>query len=89
MRIEQNLGPHIEQKCSVFAGSAGSVSSWNDRSFGHDLQDVGPLVCGPGTRRRPRHGGQERRRRGYSTWSPSEYSVIRARRSGNALVSSW
>lgn len=25
--IEQNVGPHIEQKCAVFAPSAGSVSS--------------------------------------------------------------
>src|SRR5207247_9489065 len=32
IRIEQNFGPHIEQKCAVFAGSAGSVSSWNDRA---------------------------------------------------------
>ena len=28
MRMEQNFGPHMEQKCAVFAGSAGSVSSW-------------------------------------------------------------
>ena len=28
MRIEQNFGPHIEQKCAVLAGSAGRVSSW-------------------------------------------------------------
>ena len=27
--IEQNFGPHIEQKCAIFAGSAGNVSSWN------------------------------------------------------------
>src|SRR6476646_9708666 len=27
--IEQNLGPHIEQKCAVLAPSAGSVWSWN------------------------------------------------------------
>jgi hypothetical protein len=26
MRIEQNLGPHIEQKRAVLAGSAGSVN---------------------------------------------------------------
>ena len=26
--IEQNFGPHIEQKCAVLAGAAGSVSSW-------------------------------------------------------------
>jgi hypothetical protein len=26
--IEQNFGPHIEQKCAVFAPSCGSVSSW-------------------------------------------------------------
>ena len=32
MRIEQNFGPHIEQKCAVLAGSAGSVSSWNSRA---------------------------------------------------------
>lgn len=30
--IEQNLGPHIEQKCAVFAGSAYRVSSWNSRA---------------------------------------------------------
>ena len=29
MAMEQNFGPHIEQKCAIFAGSAGSVSSWN------------------------------------------------------------
>ena len=28
MRMEQNLGPHIEQKWAVLAGSAGRVSSW-------------------------------------------------------------
>jgi hypothetical protein len=28
MAIEQNLGPHIEQKWAVLAGSAGSVASW-------------------------------------------------------------
>ena len=32
MRIEQNLGPHIEQKWAVLAGSAGSVSSWYARA---------------------------------------------------------
>ena len=32
MRIEQNLGPHIEQKWAVLAGSAGSVSSWYERA---------------------------------------------------------
>ena len=32
IRIEQNFGPHIEQKCAVLAGSAGSVSSWKDRA---------------------------------------------------------
>jgi tetratricopeptide (TPR) repeat protein len=26
--IEQNFGPHMEQKCAIFAPSAGSVSSW-------------------------------------------------------------
>src|SRR6185312_722161 len=26
--IEQNLGPHIEQKCAVLAPSAGRVWSW-------------------------------------------------------------
>src|SRR5207244_261373 len=30
--IEQNFGPHIEQKCALFAGDAGSVSSWKDRA---------------------------------------------------------
>ena len=28
MAMEQNFGPHMEQKCAIFAGSAGSVSSW-------------------------------------------------------------
>ena len=32
IRIEQNFGPHIEQKWAVFAGSAGSVSSWYSRA---------------------------------------------------------
>src|SRR5436190_23673952 len=32
IRIEQNLGPHMEQKWAVLAGSAGSVSSWYDRA---------------------------------------------------------
>jgi len=27
--MEQNFGPHIEQKCAVSDASAGSVSSWN------------------------------------------------------------
>jgi hypothetical protein len=27
--IEQNFGPHIEQKCATFAPSAGMVSSWH------------------------------------------------------------
>jgi hypothetical protein len=31
-RIEQNFGPHIEQKCAVLADSAGRVSSWNARA---------------------------------------------------------
>ena len=26
--IEQNFGPHMEQKCATLAPSAGSVSSW-------------------------------------------------------------
>jgi hypothetical protein len=26
--MEQNFGPHMEQKCAVLAGSAGSVSPW-------------------------------------------------------------
>src|SRR5206468_4036013 len=30
--MEQNFGPHMEQKWAVFAGSAGSVSSWYDRA---------------------------------------------------------
>ncbi len=30
--IEQNFGPHIEQKCAVLAGSAGRVSSWKARA---------------------------------------------------------
>ena len=28
MAMEQNLGPHIEQKAAVFAASLGKVSSW-------------------------------------------------------------
>ena len=31
--IEQNCGPHIEQKCAVFALSWGRVASWNSRAF--------------------------------------------------------
>lgn len=27
--MEQNFGPHMEQKCAVLDASAGSVSSWN------------------------------------------------------------
>jgi len=30
--MEQNFGPHIEQKCAVLAGSCGSVASWNRRA---------------------------------------------------------
>src|SRR2546421_11103776 len=30
--IEQKCGPHMEQKCAVFAPSCGSVSSWNSRA---------------------------------------------------------
>ena len=30
--IEQNCGPHIEQKCATLAPSAGSVSSWKARA---------------------------------------------------------
>jgi hypothetical protein len=29
MRMEQNFGPHIEQKCAVLCASLGRVSSWN------------------------------------------------------------
>lgn len=32
--MEQNLGPHMEQKCAVLPPSAGSVSSWYDRAVG-------------------------------------------------------
>ena len=28
IRMLQNFGPHMEQKCACFAPSAGSVSSW-------------------------------------------------------------
>ena len=28
--MEQNLGPHMEQKWAVLAGSWGSVASWNN-----------------------------------------------------------
>ena len=30
--MEQNFGPHIEQKWAVLAGAAGRVSSWYDRA---------------------------------------------------------
>ena len=30
--MEQNCGPHIEQKWATLAPSAGSVSSWNSRA---------------------------------------------------------
>ena len=30
--MEQNFGPHMEQKCAVLAGSCGSVASWNSRA---------------------------------------------------------
>ena len=30
--MEQKCGPHIEQKCAVFAASAGRVSSWKSRA---------------------------------------------------------
>ena len=30
--IEQKCGPHMEQKCAVFAPSCGRVSSWNSRA---------------------------------------------------------
>lgn len=30
--MEQNLGPHMEQKWAVLAGSWGSVASWNRRA---------------------------------------------------------
>ena len=30
--MEQNFGPHMEQKCAVLAGSCGSVASWNRRA---------------------------------------------------------
>ena len=30
--MEQNLGPHMEQKWAVLAGSCGSVASWNRRA---------------------------------------------------------
>src|SRR2546426_7853274 len=56
--IEQKCGPHIEQKCDVFAASCGRVSSWNDlavsesserlnRSEEHtsELQSPCNLVC--------------------------------------------
>src|SRR5262249_49247094 len=32
IRIEQNLGPHIAQKCASLAPSAGRVSSWKLRA---------------------------------------------------------
>ena len=30
--MEQNLGPHMEQKWAVLAGSCGRVASWNSRA---------------------------------------------------------
>ena len=30
--MEQNLGPHMEQKWAVLAGSCGSVASWYSRA---------------------------------------------------------
>jgi hypothetical protein len=30
--MEQNLGPHMEQKWAVLAGAAGSVASWYARA---------------------------------------------------------
>src|ERR1051326_8651579 len=30
--IEQNFGPHIEQKCATLCASFGSVSSWKARA---------------------------------------------------------
>ena len=30
--IEQNFGPHIEQKCATLLESFGKVSSWNSRA---------------------------------------------------------
>ena len=30
--IEQNFGPHIEQKCALFCGSLGRVASWYRRA---------------------------------------------------------
>ncbi|ESX66904.1 hypothetical protein X759_26880 [Mesorhizobium sp. LSHC420B00] len=32
MRIEQNFGPHIEQKCASLCASLGKVWSWKDRA---------------------------------------------------------
>ncbi len=32
IRIEQNFGPHIEQKCATLCASFGSVSSWKERA---------------------------------------------------------
>jgi hypothetical protein len=31
--IEQNFGPHIEQKCASLCASFGKVSSWNSRAI--------------------------------------------------------
>lgn len=31
--MEQNLGPHMEQKWATLAPSAGRVSSWNSLAF--------------------------------------------------------
>ena len=44
--IEQNLGPHMLQKCASLAPSAGSVSSWKRRAVGRTegRDDAGPQV---------------------------------------------
>ena len=48
MRMEQNLGPRIEQKWAVLAGSAGRVSLWKDwavwsANSSGPLQDPSPM----------------------------------------------
>jgi hypothetical protein len=38
--IEQNFGPHIEQKCATLCASFGSVSSWKARAVSGSSAEV-------------------------------------------------
>ena len=47
--MEQNFGPHMEQKWAVLAGSCGSVASWNRRAVtGSRLRLNWSYLHGPG-----------------------------------------